>query len=69
MDAPPPSLDPRGYALSKWMLVFQTREWALVLGVRNIRVNAGVSRGDDSDSARMTGQTVINEAGTWFSGV
>jgi NAD(P)-dependent dehydrogenase (short-subunit alcohol dehydrogenase family) len=107
-DAPPPSLDPHGYGLTKWMLIYQTREWARTLGARNIRVNAvcpGVTMSAaakavvpdmivgrlvdaaalrsalepedmagviaflaSDDSAKMTGQTIINDAGTWFSG-
>lgn len=107
-DAPAPGLSPSGYGLTKWMLIFQTREWARSLGSRNIRVNAvcpGItmsaaakavvpdmiaSRLADvaalrstlepedmagiiaflasDDSRKMTGQTIINDAGTWFSG-
>ncbi|HLG68297.1 MAG TPA: SDR family oxidoreductase [Acidimicrobiales bacterium] len=107
-DAPPPSVDPQGYGLTKWMLIFQTRQMARTLGVRNIRVNAvcpGVTMSPatkavvppaivdrlveaaalhttlqpedmtgvvlflaSDDSAKMTGQTIINDAGTWFAG-
>lgn len=107
-DAPPPPLHPHGYGLTKWMLIFQTREWAQTLGPRNIRVNAvcpGVTMSAatkavvpemivgrlaevaalrtalepedmtgvvaflaSDDSRMMTGQTIINDAGTWFSG-
>ncbi len=107
-DAPPPVLNPQGYGLTKWMLIFQTREWARTLGARNIRVNAvcpGVTMSAatkavvpdmivgrladaaalrttlepedmtgivaflaSNDSSKMTGQTLINDAGTWFSG-
>jgi len=107
-DAPPPTLGPQGYGLTKWMLIFQSREWARTLGARNIRVNAvcpGVTMSAatkavvpdmivgrladaaalrstlepedmvgviaflaSDDSRMMTGQTVINDAGTWFSG-
>lgn len=107
-DAPPPSVDPQGYGLTKWMVIFHTRQMARALGVRGIRVNAvcpGVTMSpatkavvpefivdrlvdaaalrttlqpDDmtgvvlflasDDSRMMTGQTVINDAGTWFAG-
>jgi 3-oxoacyl-[acyl-carrier protein] reductase len=107
-DASPPSLTPHGYGLTKWMLIYQTREWARLLGPRNIRVNAvcpGVTMSAaakavvpdmivgrlvdaaalhsalepenmtgiiaflaSDDSVKMTGQTIINDAGTWFSG-
>jgi 3-oxoacyl-[acyl-carrier protein] reductase len=107
-DAPPPSVDPQGYGLTKWMVIHHTRQMARTLGVRNIRVNAvcpGVTMSPatkavvpqpivdrligaaalhttlepedmtgiitflaSDDSQKMTGQTVINDAGTWFSG-
>jgi NAD(P)-dependent dehydrogenase (short-subunit alcohol dehydrogenase family) len=107
-DAPPPSVYPHGYGLTKWMLIFQTREMARMLGVRDIRVNAvcpGVTMSPatkavvpgmivdqlaraaalrstlepedmagivaflaSDDSRKMTGQTLINDAGSWFSG-
>jgi len=107
-DAPAPSVDPNGYGLTKWMVIFQTRQMARALGVRNIRVNAvcpGVTMSPatkavvpqpilerlidvaalrsalepedmtgivlflaSDDSSKMTGQTIINDAGTWFSG-
>jgi NAD(P)-dependent dehydrogenase (short-subunit alcohol dehydrogenase family) len=107
-DAPAPSVYPHGYGLTKWMLIFQTREMARMLGVRDIRVNAvcpGVTMSPatkavvpgmivdqlaraaalrstlepedmagivaflaSDDSRKMTGQTLINDAGSWFSG-
>ena len=107
-DAPPPSVDPRGYGLTKWMVIYHTREMARSLGGREIRVNAvcpGVTMSPatkavvpqpvvdrlvaasalgttlepedmtgivlflaSDDSRKMTGQTIINDAGTWFSG-
>jgi NAD(P)-dependent dehydrogenase (short-subunit alcohol dehydrogenase family) len=107
-DAPPPSVDPQGYGLTKWMVIYHTRQMARALGVRNIRVNAvcpGVTMSPatkavvpqpivdrlvdasalrstlepedmtgvilflaSDDSRMMTGQTIINDAGTWFSG-
>jgi NAD(P)-dependent dehydrogenase (short-subunit alcohol dehydrogenase family) len=107
-DAPPPSVDPQGYGLTKWMVIYHTRQMARSLGVRNIRVNAvcpGVTMSPatkavvpqpivdrlvdasalhstlepedmtgivlflaSDDSRKMTGQTLINDAGTWFSG-
>ncbi len=107
-DAPAPSVFPHGYGLTKWMIIFQTREMARTLGVRNIRVNAvcpGVTMSPatkavvpqaivdrltevsalrstlepedmtgvvlflaSDDSAKMTGQTLVNDAGTWFTG-
>jgi NAD(P)-dependent dehydrogenase (short-subunit alcohol dehydrogenase family) len=107
-DAPPPSVDPQGYGLTKWMVIFHTRHMARLLGVRNIRVNAvcpGVTMSPaakavvpqpivdrlvdasalhstlepeemtgvvlflaSDDGRKMTGQTLINDAGTWFSG-
>lgn len=107
-DAPPPSVDPQGYGLTKWMVIHHTRQMARALGVRNIRVNAvcpGVTMSPatkavvpqpivdrlvdasalhstlepedmtgvilflaSDDSRKMTGQTIINDAGTWFSG-
>jgi 3-oxoacyl-[acyl-carrier protein] reductase len=107
-DAPPPRVDPEGYGLTKWMIIFHTRYMARVLGARNIRVNAvcpGVTMSPatkavvpemiidrladaaalhstlepedmtgvvaflaSDDSRKMTGQTLINDAGTWFSG-
>ena len=39
-DSPPPALTPRGYGVTKWMVIYQTRFMAQLLGVRNIRVNA-----------------------------
>jgi 3-oxoacyl-[acyl-carrier protein] reductase len=107
-DAPAPSVWPHGYGLTKWMILYQTRDMARALGSRNIRVNAvcpGVTMSPaakavvpepiidalvqasalkstlepedmagviaflaSEDSRKMTGQTVINDAGTWFSG-
>jgi NAD(P)-dependent dehydrogenase (short-subunit alcohol dehydrogenase family) len=107
-DAPAPSIQPHGYGLTKWMVIYQTREMARMLGVRNIRVNAvcpGVTMSPatkavvpqpivdrlvdasalhttlepedmtgivlflaSDDSRKMTGQVVINDAGTWFAG-
>ena len=107
-DAPAPSVSPHGYGLTKWMVIFQTREMARTLGVHNIRVNAvcpGVTMSPatkavvpgpivdaltqaaalkstlepedmtgiiaflaSDDSRKMTGQTIINDAGTCFSG-
>jgi 3-oxoacyl-[acyl-carrier protein] reductase len=106
-DAPPPSVSPHGYGLTKWMIIFQTREMARALGSRNIRVNAvcpGVTMSPatkavvpepivdalkqaaalkstlepedmagviaflaSEDSRMMTGQTIVNDAGTWFA--
>ena len=106
-DAPPPSMDPSGYSVTKWMLIHQTRTMARMLGPRNIRVNAvcpGVTMSPatkavvpqpivdalaaaaalrttlepedmtgvvaflaSSDSRMMTGQTLVNDAGTWFA--
>lgn len=107
-DAPPPNVSPHGYGLTKWMLIFQTREMATTLGSRNIRVNAvcpGVTMSPatkavvpdmirdrlrdaaalkstlepedmagviaflaSDDSRKMTGQTLVNDAGIWFQG-
>jgi NAD(P)-dependent dehydrogenase (short-subunit alcohol dehydrogenase family) len=107
-DAPPPRVDPQGYGLTKWMIIFHTRAMARMLGARNIRVNAvcpGVTMSPatkavvpemivdrlrdvaalrstlepedmtgviaflaSDDSRKMTGQTLINDAGSWFSG-
>jgi NAD(P)-dependent dehydrogenase (short-subunit alcohol dehydrogenase family) len=107
-EAPPPRVDPEGYGLTKWMLIYHTRHMARLLGSRNIRVNAvcpgltmspagrtvvaevirdlltqaaalhTVLEPEDlagliaflasDDSRLMTGQTLINDAGTWFSG-
>jgi NAD(P)-dependent dehydrogenase (short-subunit alcohol dehydrogenase family) len=106
-DAPPPPVDPQGYGLTKWMLIFHTRQMARTLGGRNIRVNAvcpGVTMSPatkavvpapivdrlaeaaalhstlepedmtgivlflaSDDSAKMTGQTIVNDAGTHFA--
>jgi 3-oxoacyl-[acyl-carrier protein] reductase len=106
-DAPAPSVSPHGYGLTKWMILFQTREMARALGSRNIRVNAvcpGVTMSPatkavvpepivdalrqaaalkstlepedmagviaflaSEDSRMMTGQTIVNDAGTWFA--
>ncbi len=38
-DAPPPVIAPTGYGITKWMLIYQTRQMALTLGVKGIRVN------------------------------
>ncbi|HXY93698.1 MAG TPA: SDR family oxidoreductase [Acidimicrobiia bacterium] len=107
-EGPPPTIAPQGYGLTKWMVIFQTRQMAQQLGVRNIRVNAvcpGVTMSPatravvpapvidvlrdasvlrstlepedmtgvivflaSDDSSKMTGQVLINDAGTWFSG-
>jgi NAD(P)-dependent dehydrogenase (short-subunit alcohol dehydrogenase family) len=107
-DAPPPRVDPEGYGLTKWMIIFHTRQMARLLGSRSIRVNAvcpGVTMSPatkavvpeaivaqlaaasalgttlepdemtgviaflaSDDSKKMTGQTIINDAGTWFAG-
>lgn len=107
-DAPPPRVDPGGYGLTKWMVIYHTRQMARSLGSRNIRANAvcpGVTMSPatkavvpgmivdklvsvsalastlepedmtgviaflaSDDSRMMTGQTLINDAGTWFSG-
>ena len=98
----------RAYGLTKWMVIYHTRQMARFLGVRNIRVKVacpGVTMSPatkavvpqpivdrlvgaaalqsalepedmtgviaflaSDDSAKMTGQTLINDAGTWFSG-
>lgn len=39
-DGPPPRVDPSGYGITKWMVIYQTRHMAQLLGVRGIRVNA-----------------------------
>jgi len=107
-DSPPPRVDPSGYGITKWMVIFQTRHMAQILGVKNIRVNAvapGVTMSPatkavvpepiidalaaasalhttlepedmtgivvflaSDESTKMTGQVLINDAGTWFSG-
>jgi NAD(P)-dependent dehydrogenase (short-subunit alcohol dehydrogenase family) len=107
-DSPPPVLTPPGYGVTKWMLIYQTRFMAQLLGVKNIRVNAvapGVTMSPatkavvpqqiidsitastalhatlepedmtgvivflaSDDSSKMTGQILINDAGSWFSG-
>ena len=106
-DAPPPTIAPEGYGMTKWMLIRQTRVMAQMLGRRGIRVNAvcpGVTMSpatkavvpaeivkalvdqsilgqslepDDmtgvvvflasDESSKMTGQVLINDAGTWFT--
>ena len=107
-DSPPPPIDPSGYAITKWMVIFQTRHMAQVLGVKNIRVNAvapGVTLSPatkavvpepivdtlvgaaalgtaldpedhtglivflaSDESSKMTGQVLVNDAGTYFAG-
>jgi 3-oxoacyl-[acyl-carrier protein] reductase len=107
-DSPPPAIDPSGYAITKWMVIHQTRHMARLLGVRNIRANAvapGVTMSPatkavvpqpivdalvewsalgtalepsdmtgvvvflaSDESSKMTGQVLINDAGSWFSG-
>ena len=109
-NGPPPRIDPGGYAMTKWMVIYLTRLMARQLGPRNIRVNTVVpgvtmsvatadairaapaileKRINDSalrsvvqpedmtgvvtflaseDSAKMTGQVLVNDAGMWFSG-
>jgi NAD(P)-dependent dehydrogenase (short-subunit alcohol dehydrogenase family) len=107
-DSPPPVVDPSGYAITKWMVIFQTRHMAQLLGIRNIRVNAvapGVTMSPatkavvpepivdalvagsalrtslepedhtglivflaSDESSKMTGQVLINDAGTVFVG-
>lgn len=107
-ESPPPRIDPSGYGITKWMVIYQTRHMAQMLGVRNIRVNAvapGVTLSPatkavvpepiiealvesaalgtalepedmtgvvvflaSDESSKMTGQVLINDAGTWFSG-
>jgi 3-oxoacyl-[acyl-carrier protein] reductase len=107
-DAPPPRVDPQGYGLTKWMIIFHTRQMARTLGSRSIRVNAvcpGVTMSPatkavvpgmivdqlaaaaalgttlepedmtgiiaflaSDDSTKMTGQTIVNDAGTYFTG-
>lgn len=107
-ESPPPVLVPPGYGVTKWMVIYQTRFMAQMLGVKNIRVNAvapGVTMSPatktvvpqeiidsitsatalhstlepedmtgvvvflaSDDSAKMTGQVLINDAGSWFSG-
>jgi NAD(P)-dependent dehydrogenase (short-subunit alcohol dehydrogenase family) len=106
-DAPAPNVFPHGYGLTKWMIIYQTREMARMLGGRDIRVNAvcpGVTMSPatkavvpepmvnalteaallkstlepedmtgiiaflaSDDSRKMTGQTIINDAGTRFA--
>jgi 3-oxoacyl-[acyl-carrier protein] reductase len=39
-DGPPPVIAPTGYGITKWMLIYQTRQMAQTLGVKGIRVNA-----------------------------
>jgi NAD(P)-dependent dehydrogenase (short-subunit alcohol dehydrogenase family) len=107
-DSPPPVLTPPGYGVTKWMVIYQTRFMAQLLGVKNIRVNAvapGVTMSPatqtvvpreiidsitastalhstlepedmtgvvvflaSDDSSKMTGQILINDAGSWFAG-
>jgi NAD(P)-dependent dehydrogenase (short-subunit alcohol dehydrogenase family) len=107
-DAPPPKVQPGGYGMTKWMLIWLTRNMARTLGARNIRVNAvcpGVTMTvatqkvvaqpiidrlvnaaalhttleprdmtgvvlflASDDSSKMTGQTLVNDAGVWFTG-
>jgi NAD(P)-dependent dehydrogenase (short-subunit alcohol dehydrogenase family) len=107
-ESPPPVLTPPGYGVTKWMVIYQTRFMAQLLGVKNIRVNAvapGVTMSPatktvvpqeiidtitastalqstlepedmtgvvvflaSDDSSKMTGQILINDAGSWFSG-
>ena len=107
-ESPPPVLAPPGYGITKWMVIYQTRFMAQLLGVKNIRVNAvapGVTMSPatkavvpeqiidtitastalhstlepedmtgvvvflaSDDSSKMTGQILINDAGSWFSG-
>jgi len=107
-DSPPPVLTPPGYGVTKWMVIYQTRFMAQLLGVKNIRVNAvapGVTMSPatqtvvpqeiidsitaatalhstlepedmtgvvvflaSDDSSKMTGQILINDAGSWFTG-
>jgi NAD(P)-dependent dehydrogenase (short-subunit alcohol dehydrogenase family) len=107
-DSPPPVLEPPGYGVTKWMVIYQTRFMAQLLGVKNIRVNAvapGVTMSPatkavvpqpiidsitastalhstlepedmtgvvvflaSDESSKMTGQILINDAGSWFSG-
>lgn len=107
-DSPPPSVNPSGYAMTKWMVIHQTRYMAQLLGARNIRVNAvapGVTMSPatkavvpepivdalvgasalrtaldpidltglvvflaSDESAKLTGQVIVNDAGTWFGG-
>jgi NAD(P)-dependent dehydrogenase (short-subunit alcohol dehydrogenase family) len=107
-DSPPPTIAPQGYGLTKWMVIFQTRQMAQLLGPRGIRVNSvcpGVTMSPatkavvpeaivdtlraasalnstlepedmtgvvvflaSDESSKMTGQVLINDAGTWFSG-
>lgn len=107
-DAPPPPVDPSGYGITKWMVIYQTRHMAQLLGVRGIRVNAvapGVTMSPatkavvpepivetlvgsaalrtalqptdltglivflaSDESSTMTGQVLVNDAGTWFVG-
>ena len=103
----PPAVDPSGYGMTKWMVIYQTRHMAQLLGRRNIRVNAvapGITMSPATkavvpapfvdalvdlsalgtalepedmtgivvflatdESSKMTGQILINDAGTWFS--
>jgi NAD(P)-dependent dehydrogenase (short-subunit alcohol dehydrogenase family) len=105
-DDPAPRVDPSGYGITKWMVIYQTRHMAQLLGVRNIRVNAvapGVTMSPatkavvpepivdtlvgasalrtaldpedhtglilylaSDESAKMTGQVLVNDAGTYF---
>jgi len=107
-DSPPPVLTPPGYGVTKWMVIYQTRFMAQLLGVKNIRVNAvapGVTMSPatqtvvpreiinsitaatalhstlepedmtgvvvflaSDESSKMTGQILINDAGSWFTG-
>jgi NAD(P)-dependent dehydrogenase (short-subunit alcohol dehydrogenase family) len=107
-DSPPPVITPTGYGITKWMLIYQTRQMAQLLGIKNIRVNAvapGVTMSPatkavvpepiiatitastalhttlepedmtgvvlflaSDESSKMTGQILINDAGSWFSG-
>jgi NAD(P)-dependent dehydrogenase (short-subunit alcohol dehydrogenase family) len=106
-DSPPPAVDPSGYAITKWMVIFQTRHMAQMLGIKNIRVNAvapGVTLSPatkavvpepiidtlvgaaalrsaldpedhaglivflaSDESSKMTGQVLVNDAGTHFA--
>jgi len=103
----PPAVNPSGYAITKWMVIFQTRHMAQMLGIKNIRVNAvapGVTLSPatkavvpepiidtlvgaaalrsaldpedhaglivflaSDESSKMTGQVLVNDAGTHFA--
>ena len=66
-DSPPPAIDPSGYGITKWMVIYQTRHMAQMLGSpQHPRQRGGARRddvaGDQGRRARSRSSTCSSRA-------